>query len=118
MRDYVRKTLAGEHDELLVYRKRLRHRLDEYQVNVPPQVRAARLADEFNKAQGRPLRYQNGGRISYVVTTNGPEPLEVQRSPIDYQHYLDKQLQPIADAILLPLQDSFAALTTAQQALF
>jgi DNA polymerase-2 len=42
----------------------------------------------------------------------------VQRSPIDYQHYLDKQLQPIADAILLPLHDSFAALTTAQQALF
>ena len=85
---------------------------------MPPQVRAARLADEFNQAHGRPLRYQNGGRISYVITTSGPEPLEVQRSPIDYQHYLDKQLQPIADAILLPLHDSFAALTTAQQALF
>ena len=118
VREYARNTLSGANDELLVYRKRLRHRLDEYQVNVPPQVRAARLADEFNQAQGRPLRYQNGGRISYVITTSGPEPLEVQRSPIDYQHYLDKQLQPIADAILLPLHDSFAALTTAQQALF
>ena len=118
VRDYAHKTLSGAHDELLVYRKRLRHRLDEYQVNVPPQVRAARLADEFNRANNRPLRYQNGGRISYVITTNGPEPLEVLRSPIDYEHYLGKQLQPIADSILLPLHDSFAALTTAQQALF
>jgi DNA polymerase-2 len=118
VRDYVKRTLAGEFDALLVYRKRLRQRLDEYQVNVPPQVRAARLADEFNKAQQRPMRYQNGGWISYVMTTSGPEPLEVIRANIDYEHYLSKQLQPIADSILLPLNDSFASLTTAQGNLF
>jgi DNA polymerase-2 len=118
VRDYVKRTLAGEFDALLVYRKRLRQRLDEYQVNVPPQVRAARLADEFNKAQQRPMRYQNGGWISYVMTTSGPEPLEVIRANIDYGHYLSKQLQPIADSILLPLNDSFASLTTAQGNLF
>jgi DNA polymerase-2 len=54
IRDYVRSTLAGEYDELLVYRKRLRHRLDEYKVNVPPQVRAARLADQHNHSLKRP----------------------------------------------------------------
>jgi DNA polymerase-2 len=81
-------------------------------------VRAARLADEFNKAQQRPMRYQNGGWISYVMTTSGPEPLEVIRANIDYGHYLSKQLQPIADSILLPLNDSFASLTTAQGNLF
>jgi DNA polymerase-2 len=118
VRDYARKTMAGELDQLLVYRKRLRHRLDEYQVNVPPQVRAARLADAYNQAQQRPLRYQNGGRISYVMTTNGPEPLEVIKSKIDYEHYLSKQLQPIADSILLPLNDSFAKLVTTQGDLF
>ena len=118
VRDYARKTLSGEMDELLVYRKRLRQRLDEYQVNVPPQVRAARIADEYNAAMKRPLRYQNGGWISYVMTKNGPEPLEVQRSGIDYEHYLSKQLEPIADSILLPLNDSFAGLTTAQGNLF
>ncbi|WP_395406064.1 DNA polymerase II [Pseudoduganella sp. UC29_106] len=118
VREYARKTLAGQMDELLVYRKRLRQRLDEYQVNVPPQVRAARIADEFNASMKRPLRYQNGGWISYVMTRNGPEPLEALHSAIDYEHYLTKQLEPIADSILLPLNDSFANLTTAQGNLF
>lgn len=118
VRDYARKTLSGDFDELLVYRKRLRHRLDEYKVNVPPQVRAARLADEYNQSHHRPLRYQNGGWISYVMTTGGPEPLEAMRSNIDYDHYLTKQLQPIADSILLPMKDSFASLTTSQASLF
>ncbi len=118
VRDYVRRTACGELDALLVYRKRLRQRLDEYQVNVPPQVRAARIADDVNRALKRPLRYQNGGWISYVMTVNGPEPLEALQSKIDYDHYLGKQLQPIADSILLPLHSSFARLTTRQADLF
>ena len=101
-----------------MYRKRLRQPLDEYKVNVPPQVRAARLADDYNKSLQRPLRYQNGGWISYVMTTSGAEPLEVIKSSIDYEHYLSKQLQPIADAILLPMNDSFSDLTTSQGNLF
>ncbi|MNU10131.1 DNA polymerase II [compost metagenome] len=52
------------------------------------------------------------------MTRNGPEPLEARQSAIDYGHYLTKQLQPIADAILQPLGESFAALTSAQQDLF
>jgi DNA polymerase-2 len=118
VREYARNTMSGAYDDLLVYRKRLRQPLDEYKVNVPPQVRAARLADEYNQSQHRPLRYQNGGWISYVMTTGGPEPLEVVRSHIDYEHYLSKQLQPIADSILLPMNDSFTSLTTAQASLF
>ncbi|SQI27313.1 DNA polymerase II [Salmonella enterica subsp. arizonae] len=55
--DYVRETIdklmAGELDAQLVYRKRLRRPLDEYQRNVPPHVRAARLADEQNLKRGR-----------------------------------------------------------------
>ncbi|MBA1200994.1 DNA polymerase II [Pseudomonas capeferrum] len=100
LRDYVRRTLAGEQDELLIYRKRLRRALEDYQRNVPPHVRAARLADEYNLSLGRPTQYQNRGWISYVMTTAGPEPLENRQSPIDYQHYIGKQLQPVADAIL------------------
>jgi DNA polymerase-2 len=116
--DYVQATLDGHKDALLVYRKRLRHRLDAYQVNVPPQVRAARLADDHNARRGRPQQYQSGGWIQYVMTHSGPEPLEARSSRLDYEHYLAKQLQPIAHAILHPLGDSFAALTTAQQRLF
>jgi DNA polymerase-2 len=115
---YAQATLAGEKDDLLIYRKRLRHRLDAYEVNVPPQVRAARIADAHNKAVGRPHQYQNGGWIQYVMTRSGPQPLEARQSGIDYEHYLFKQLQPIADSILFPFGESFAALTTLQQELF
>ncbi len=72
VRDYVRRTLAGELDDLLVYRKRLRRRLDDYQRNVPPHVRAARIADDYNLERGRPRRYQSGGWISYVISVAGP----------------------------------------------
>ncbi len=118
VRDYVARTLNGELDEQLVYRKRLRRRLDDYQRNVPPHARAARLADEFNRKLGRPLQYQNGGWISYVMTTAGPEPLETRQSPIDYDHYLTRQLQPVADAILPFTQDDFTTLITGQMGLF
>lgn len=100
VRDYVRQTLRGELDDLLIYRKRLRRQLDDYERNVPPHVRAARLADEYNDRMGRPRQYQRGGWISYVITVNGPQPLEVLHSPIDYDHYVTRQLQPVADAIL------------------
>jgi DNA polymerase-2 len=118
VRDYVERTLSGEFDDLLVYRRRLRRNLDDYQRNVPPHARAARMADEFNQQQGRPLQYQNGGWITYVMTVAGPEPLETRRSAIDYDHYLTRQLQPVADAILPFLSDDFSALMTGQKELF
>ncbi|TBU96924.1 DNA polymerase II [Phytopseudomonas dryadis] len=118
VRDYVRRTLAGEFDERLVYRKRLRRRLDDYQRNVPPHVRAARLADAYNDEQGRPRQYQRGGWISYVISVAGPEPLEVRRAPIDYEHYLTRQLQPVADAILPFVDDDFSTLIGGQLGLF
>ena len=118
VRDYVRKTLAGEFDDRLVYRKRLRRTLDDYQRNVPPHVRAARLADEYNDSQGRPRQYQNGGWISYVITVAGPEPLEVRSAPIDYDHYITRQLQPVADAILPFVDDDFSTLIGGQLGLF
>ncbi|MEF8686433.1 UNVERIFIED_CONTAM: DNA polymerase II [Comamonas sp. A-3] len=116
--EYAHSTLAGKKDDLLIYRKRLRHRLDSYVANVPPQVRAARIADEYNDRVGRPRQYQNGGWIQYVMTRNGPEPLEIRRSRIDYEHYLAKQIKPIADSILIPLGEDFVTLTSSQQELF
>jgi DNA polymerase-2 len=118
IKDYVRRLQAGELDDLLVYRKRLRGKLDSYDRTTPPQVRAARLADEYNAKQGRPRQYQNGGWISYVMTLSGPEPIEARMASIDHEHYLTNQLEPIADAILAPLGDSLAALTNQQPELF
>lgn len=118
VRDYVRKTLAGEFDDRLIYRKRLRRTLDDYQRNVPPHVRAARIADDYNDRQGRPRQYQNGGWISYVITVAGPEPLEIRSAPIDYDHYVTRQLQPVADAILPFVDDDFSTLIGGQLGLF
>ncbi|TBV13786.1 DNA polymerase II [Stutzerimonas kirkiae] len=118
VKTFVQRTLAGEQDELLVYRKRLRRQLGDYQRNVPPHVRAARIADEYNLDQGRPRQYQNGGWISYVITLAGPEPLEKRSARIDYEHYLSRQLQPIADAILPFVDDDFSRLLDRQLSLF
>ncbi|WP_276399028.1 hypothetical protein, partial [Escherichia coli] len=51
-------------------------------------------------------------------TTNGPEPLDYQRSPLDYEHYLTRQLQPVAEGILPFIEDNFATLMTGQLGLF
>ncbi len=118
VRDYVRQTLDGSFDDRLIYRKRLRRKLGEYERNIPPQARAARIADDYNQRQQRPQQYQNGGWISYVMTTAGPEPLECRQNPPDYDHYLSKQLQPVADAILPFMQDDFATLVSGQMGLF
>lgn len=110
--------MNGELDEQLVYRKRLRRPLAEYQRNVPPHVRAARLADEHNLKLGRAQQYQQRGTIKYVWTTSGPEPVDYQQSPLDYDHYLTKQLQPVAEGILPFVNDDFATIVTGQLGLF
>jgi DNA polymerase-2 len=108
--DFVRKTVAplksGTLDDQLVYRKRLRQPLEAYRSNVPPHVQAAR-------------KLENPGRvIRYLITVNGPEPASARTSPIDYQHYLDRQLAPVADGILHFLGDSLARVTATQLELF
>ncbi|MPX90335.1 DNA polymerase II [Salinivibrio sp. VYel1] len=118
IREIVERTNQGEHDDALVYRKRLRRPLAEYQKNVPPHVRAARMAESENRKLGRPEQYQRGGWIEYVITVNGPEPCDYLRSPIDYQHYIDKQLKPIADGILPFIGKEFDTLALPQLGLF
>lgn len=118
VRETVENTLQGHNDHKLIYRKRLRRKLSDYEKNVPPHVKAARKADERNKTLGRGLQYQHGGWIEYVITVNGPEPLEALGSPYDYQHYVDKQLKPIADGILPFIGKNFDALSLPQLGLF
>ncbi len=115
--DYVKnlteRVLAGELDEQLVYRKRLRRKLGDYQRNVPPHVQAARLAGE----RGLPVPHR-GSWVEYVITTAGAEPVAAALAPLDYQHYVDRQLEPIADGILGLVGSSFRALVDRQIDLF
>jgi DNA polymerase II len=122
--DFVRETkakmLAGECDHLLLYQKRLRQSLADYQKNIPPHAQAAK---KYLALTGEPMR--RGDWISYVITVNGPEPvgkdtidMSLRKSAINYQHYIDKQLTPVADSILQFSNQSLEALTDSQLTLF
>ena len=41
------------------------------------------------------------------MTENGPEPVEMRKSRIDYQHYIEKQVKPLADSVLVFFDKSF-----------
>ncbi|OPX56956.1 DNA polymerase-2 [Oceanospirillum multiglobuliferum] len=109
---------AGQRDHQLVYSKRLRRPLSAYVKNSPPHVRAARRADDINLKKGKRLQYQHKGQVAYLMTINGPEVVEYHSSPIDYEHYVEKQIIPIVDAILPLMGLSFRAITDHQIALF
>ncbi len=115
--DYIKhitaRVLNGEVDDQLVYRKRLRRELEDYQRNVPPHVQAARRAVE----RGLPAP-RRGDWVEYVITTMGAEPADQPLAPLDYQHYVDRQLAPIADGILGFVDTSFRAITEQQMDLF
>ena len=112
-RDYIQyvvnEVLQGLRDSDMIYQKRLRRPLLGYQKSNPPHVKAARKWESHAQKSMR-----RGDRINYVITLSGPEPIEYQQSPIDYQHYIDKQLKPIADSILCFLDDSFEKVTQKQ----
>jgi DNA polymerase II len=118
IRETVQQLSAGKLDHQLIYRKRLRQKLNQYQKNIPPHARAAINAEATFKQQGLPQRYQHKGWIEYVITLNGPETLECQTSKLDYEHYIEKQLTPVADSILAALNDSMENILKRQINLF
>jgi DNA polymerase-2 len=98
-REVVQRVVAGELDAELVYAKRVRKgSLERYTATTPPHIQAAR------KAGGRA-----GPVVRYVITSRGPEPVLPGRPPptdIDRQHYVERVLRPVADAILSELGTS------------
>ncbi|HIG37355.1 MAG TPA: DNA polymerase II, partial [Oceanospirillaceae bacterium] len=109
---------TGQLDHKLVYRKRLRRPLVEYLKNVPPHVQAARKAETWRLNNNLPSAYAKGGWIEYVITLTGPQPLEIGPVNYDYEHYIERQIEPVVDGILPFLNDSFANITERQLGLF
>ena len=60
----------------------------------------------------------NMGWIKYVITVNGPETLECHTSALHYEHYIEKQLTPIADTILAAIGSSMESIFQDQDELF
>jgi len=54
-----------------------------------------------------------GRIVSYVMTTDGPEPVQKRsKAPYDYGHYSHKQLAPIADMVLRFIDLDYRSLVT------
>jgi DNA polymerase-2 len=119
--DFVQRTIQdlrqGKLDEQLVFRKRLRRRLSEYQKNIPPHAQAAIKAEQQGKKLGLPERYAQGGWIEYLYSLNGPEPLEFMTAAIDYELYVERQILPIVEGIACFLDGSYGNLASAQLSL-
>jgi DNA polymerase-2 len=104
--DIVKQVRNGELDDALVYRKNLRKGAEEYTATTPPHVVAARKSSQ-----------PPGRLISYVMTTAGPEPLGEVQHPIDREHYIVKQVKPVAEPVLATLNLDFDQLIGDQRQL-
>ncbi len=89
LEEIVRRVRAGELDEELVYFKHLRKDARAYTASTPPHVAAARKSGEPGRRS-----------IRYVMTIAGAEPLERVRHTLDREHYVAKQVRPVAEPVL------------------
>ncbi len=107
---YLVETVAavrrGQLDDLLVYRKRIRKPLSEYTRNIPPHVKAAQLLETPPQV------------IAYVITRNGPQPVEQRTAVLDYEHYITTQIRPVFEQIAEWSGTSWEEIMTGQQSLF
>jgi DNA polymerase-2 len=97
LRQVVADLRAGRLDDQLVYRKSLRKDPAAYTTTTPPHVAAARKQDRRTR-----------GRVAYVITAAGAEPADERVHPLDYEHYVQKQVRAVADPVLALLGLDFA----------
>ncbi len=107
LRDTVEQVKNGGRDAELVYRRRLTKNSREYTKSAPPHVRAARMLDPEEKLNLR--------SVEYLITPEGPVPVKLNPTQIDYGHYIEKQLKPVADGVLPFLGTSFDEIVEGKQ---
>ena len=96
LRALVAELRAGRHDERLVYRKALRKYAEEYTATTPPHVAAARKLE----GDPRPPRL----RDHHARARAG----RLARTPLDHEHYVQKQVRAVAEPVLALLGLDFA----------
>ncbi len=94
------------YDNDLVYKKRLTKPVREYIKGVPPHVKAALLLG---------TKGANAKECRYVMTLRGPIPVELPHADLDYNHYIEKQLKPIFDAVMMFFGQSFNEIVGGRQ---
>lgn len=112
IKSYISNLNAGKMDKKLVYSKSIRKNLKDYVKTTPPHVKAARKIPNFNS--------KNSNVIKYYITTDGPEPIQALKHSIDYKHYIEKQIKPIAQQVLTLFNKDFDDILSSskQQKLF
>jgi DNA polymerase II len=85
----IRELRAGTRDASLAYRKSLRRAAEGYTKSLPPHARAANLLPPEERS----------GLIRYVWTRDGPQPESRRTAPLDYEHYVQKQIRPIVESL-------------------
>lgn len=120
--EFIKQTthdlLAGRLDKDLTYAKRLRKPVESYIKTMPPHVKAAKHGNQVNKQSPNNKHYGKGSTVKYVITMAGAQPIDLISAKIDYQHYIEKQIAPIADSILPLLNTSFDEIMERQLSLF
>jgi DNA polymerase-2 len=106
IRQTVQSVLDGSLDQKLVFKKHLRKPIHEYVKNVPPHAQAAKLLKD------------PGRSIHYYITVDGPQPVQKVTSTLDYRHYIETQLKPIANSILEWINLDFDDIVSGQGDLF
>jgi DNA polymerase-2 len=98
-RNFALELRSGALDGELVYKKSLRRPPEDY-ASESPQVRAARLLGWKGRR----------GSVSYLMTASGAEPVSRRSAaPLDYEHYVEHQLLPIASSVAEALARRAAA---------
>jgi DNA polymerase II len=100
IRNFIKRLKKGEYDNKLLYRKQIRKPVSSYTKTTPPHIQAARKI-------GR----EEVGTIYYVMTSDGPEEADNVKHKLDYEHYIDKQIKPIAESVLAFYDEEFENLT-------
>ncbi|MDC7225451.1 MAG: DNA polymerase II [Spirochaetales bacterium] len=107
IRNFIEELKNGQYNESLVYRRRLKRAAEAYTKTSPPHVKAARRLD--------PDGSKKISEVSYIITAEGPEPVELAEAPPDYRHYIEKQIRPIADGVLFAVGDDFDSIIDGRQ---
>ena len=120
--DYIKETVEqvrnGKRDAQLLYHKKMRQNVEDYQKNRPPHAKAALKLQQYYAEQNINEKVHRGQTIRYYMTVNGPEPIECHHSLLDYDHYIERQLKPALDALLSVKGRTFEQLVGQQIGLF
>jgi len=99
LREFTADLKEGKFDKELVFHRRLSKPASQYTKNIPPHVKAMKRLDPEDR---KGLRI-----VDYIMTGNGPWPIEMDPPPVDYHFYMEKQIAPLADMILQEQNKNF-----------